>query len=93
MLLSFKYIRQTTKNGRTFSSVCLCVPVTYMCILVKKMQPIQVYSQDARCLDGGRARALDVEEGGAKHGKGADQTWAKRRVILTERTNIHIHSK
>lgn len=74
--------------------VCLCVPVTYMCILVKKMQPIQVYSQDAWGLDGGRARALDVEEGGAKHGKGTDQTWAKKkRVILTERTNIHMHNK
>lgn len=49
-----------------------------MSILVEKMQSVQIYSQDARGVDGGRATALDVEEGGAEHGEGADQTWGNR---------------
>ena len=53
-------------------SVCVCV--TYMSVLVKKVQSIQIYSQDAGCLDGGKATALDVEKGGAEHGKRTDQT-------------------
>lgn len=56
---------------------CEHVSVAYMSILVKEVQSIQIYSQDARGLDGGRAAALDVEEGGAEHGEGTDQTWAK----------------
>lgn len=51
--------------------------MTYMSILVKKVQSIQIYSQDAGGLDGGRATALDVEEGRTEHGEGTDQTWAK----------------
>lgn len=67
--------------------MCVCVSVTYMSILIKKVQSIQIYSQDAGCLDGGGATALDVEEGGAEHGKGTDQTWAKKdAVILKEST-------
>lgn len=57
--------------------VCVCVSVTYMSILVKKVQSVQIHSQDARGVDGGGAAALDVEEGGAKHGEGTDQTWGK----------------
>lgn len=48
-----------------------------MCVLVKKMKPVQINSQDAWGVDGRSARTLDVEEGGAKHGEGTDQTWAK----------------
>lgn len=51
--------------------------VTYVSILVEKVQPIQIYSQDAGGLDGGGATALDVEEGGAEHGEGTDKTWAE----------------
>lgn len=52
--------------------------VTYVGILVKKVQSIQIYCQDARGVDGSGATALDVEEGGAEHGEGTDQTWAKK---------------
>lgn len=48
-----------------------------MSILVEKVQSIQVHSQDAGGLDGRGAAALDVEEGGAEHGEGTDQTWVK----------------
>lgn len=51
--------------------------MTYMSILVKKVQSIQIHSQDAGGLDGGGATALDVKEGGTEHGEGADQTWTK----------------
>lgn len=51
-----------------------------MSILVKKVKSIQIYSQDAGSLDGGGATALDVEEGGAKHGEGTDQPWAKKHT-------------
>lgn len=54
---------------------CLCV--TYVSILVKKVQSIQVHSQDAWGTNGGRAQTLDVEERGAKHGEGTDQTCHK----------------
>lgn len=60
-----------------------CVSVTYMSILVKKVQSIQIHSQDARGVDGGRAAALDVEEGGAEHGEGTDQTWAENTQRVT----------
>ena len=56
--------------------------VTYVSILVEKVQPIQIYSQDAGSLDGGGATTLDVEEGGAEHGKGTDQTWAETHIQL-----------
>lgn len=46
--------------------------VTYMCVLVKEVQSIQIYSQDTGCLDGGRVAALDIEEGGPKHWKSTD---------------------
>lgn len=49
-----------------------------MSILVKKVQSVQIYSQDARGVDGCGARTLNVEEGGAEHGEGTDQTWAKK---------------
>lgn len=64
--------------------MCVCVSVTYMSILIKKVQSIQIYGQDARGMDGGGATALDVEEGGAEHGEGTDQTWGKntQRVIF-----------
>lgn len=45
-----------------------------MSVLVEKVKSIQVDSQDAGCLDGGRATAVDVEEGRAEHGEGTDQT-------------------
>lgn len=48
--------------------------VTYMSILVKEVKSVQIYSQDAGCLDGGGATALDVEEGRAKHREGTNQT-------------------
>lgn len=50
-----------------------------MCILVKKLQPIQIYSKDAGGVDGYRARTLDVEERGTEHGEGTDQTWTKKK--------------
>lgn len=43
-----------------------------MCVLVEKVQSIQVYSQDTGSLDGGRATTLDVEEGRPKHWKSTD---------------------
>lgn len=45
-----------------------------MGILVEKMQSVQIHSQDAGGLDGGGAAALNVEERGAEHGEGTDQT-------------------
>lgn len=60
-----------------------------MSILVKKVQSIQIYSQDAGCLDGGGATALDVEEGGAEHGKGTDQTWAIKRCRYLKGKYLH----
>lgn len=56
--------------------------VTYVSFLVKKVQPVQVHSQDARGTDGGRAQALDVEERGAEHGEGTDQTCNKMYQLL-----------
>lgn len=52
----------------------VCVSATYMCVLVKKVQPVQIYSKDAGGVDGYRARTLDVEERRAEHGEGTDQT-------------------
>lgn len=49
-----------------------------MSILVKKVKSVQIYGQDTRGVDGHRARALDVEEGGAEHGERTDQTWADK---------------
>lgn len=49
-----------------------------MSILVKKVESIEIDCQDARGVDGGRARTLDVEEGGAEHGEGTDQTCGKQ---------------
>ena len=54
--------------------------VTYMSVLVEKVQSVQIYGQDARRADGGGATALDVEEGGAEHGEGTHQTWAEKRT-------------
>lgn len=59
-----------------------------MSILFKEVQSIQIYSQDTRGLDGGRATALDVEEGRAKHRKGSDQTWQRRASYPKE---IYLH--
>jgi len=52
---------------------CESKPVTYVSVLVKKVQPIQINSQDARGVDGGRAGTLDVKEGGAEHRESTDQ--------------------
>ena len=56
-------------------SVRVCVQVTYVGVLVEKVQSVLIDSQDARGLEGGGARTLDVEEGGAKHGEGTDEAW------------------
>lgn len=45
-----------------------------MSVLVEKMNPIQIHRQDAGRLDRRRAAAVDIKEGRAEHGKGADQT-------------------
>lgn len=55
----------------------------YVCALVQKMQALLIDGQDARSVEGGGATTVDVEEGGAEHGEGADQAFtqvAKRRV-------------
>lgn len=48
-----------------------------MRILVKKVQSVQIHSEDAGGLNGGRARTLDVEERRPEHVEGTDQTWTK----------------
>lgn len=45
-----------------------------MGVFVEKVESVQIYCQDAWGLDGGRARTLNVEKRGAKHGEGTDQT-------------------
>ena len=59
----------------------VCVQVTYVGVLVEKVQSVLIDSQDARGLEGGGARTLDVEEGGAKHGEGTDEAWRNTNVI------------
>lgn len=66
--------------------VCVFLCLAYMSILIKKVQSIQIDSQNAGGLNGGGATALDVEEGGAKHGKCTDQTWAKKKRQLSLKT-------
>lgn len=72
---------------------CECVFETYMSVLVKKVQSIQIYSQDARGMDGCQARTLDVEEGRAEHGEGADQTWERRTQRVTTNLPEHFSQK
>lgn len=60
----------------------------YVCALVQKMQALLTNSQDARSVEGGGATTMDVEEGGAKHGEGADQTYTqvtKRRAQVSNK--------
>lgn len=52
----------------------LFLAVTYMSVLVEKMKPIQIHCQDAGRLDRRQATAVDIKEGRAEHGEGADQT-------------------
>lgn len=50
---------------------------TYVCALVQKMQAVLIDRENARSVEGGGAAAVDVEEGGAEHGEGADQAFAQ----------------
>lgn len=58
----------------------------YVCALVQKMQALLIDGQDARSVEGSGATTVDVEEGGAKHGEGADQAFtqvARRRARVS----------
>ena len=44
-----------------------------MRVLVQKVEAMLIDSENTRSVQRGGATALDVEEGGAKHGEGADQ--------------------
>jgi len=53
--------------------VCVCAVFPYMRVLLQKVKAMLVDSENTRGVQRGGATALDVEEGGAKHGEGADQ--------------------
>ena len=55
-----------------------------MGILVEEVQSVLIDSQDAWGLEGGGARTLDVEEGGAKHRKGTDQAWGEHTGLYSD---------
>lgn len=60
----------------------------HVCALVQKVQALLIDGQDARSVEGGGATTVDVEEGGAKHGEGADQACkqvTKRRAGLSNK--------
>ena len=82
-------------SGSSATWDCGCLSVTYMSILVQEVESVQIYSQDARGLDGGGARTLDVEEGGAEHGEGTDQTWVKQthQICVFSSTSLLIMQK
>ena len=46
----------------------------YVSVFLQEMQSVLIDSQDAGGVDRGGATAVDVEEGGAKHGEGTNQT-------------------
>lgn len=59
---------------------------TYVRALVQKMQAVLIDGQNAGSVEGGGAAAVDVEEGGAERGEGADQAFtqvAKRRARVS----------
>lgn len=64
----------------------------YVCALVQKMQALLIDGQDARSVEGGGATTVDVEEGGAKHGEGADQAFtqvAKKRTRVSNKKYLN----
>lgn len=48
---------------------------TYMGVFVEEVEAVLIDSQNAGSHDGAVAAALNVEEGRAEHGEGADQPW------------------
>lgn len=55
--------------------VSLCVVCSsYMCIFVQEVETPGIDSKNARSIEGGGAAAVDVEEGGTKHGEDTYQT-------------------
>lgn len=46
----------------------------YVCVFVQEVKAVLIDSDDTGSVEGGGAAAVDVEEGGAKHGEGTDQT-------------------
>lgn len=59
--------------------VCVFLCLAYMSILIKKVQSIQIDSQNAGGLNGGGATALDVEEGEPNMGNALTRPGQKKR--------------
>ena len=61
-----------------------------MGVFIKEIQSILIDSQYTRGHNGAVAAALDVEEGGAKHGEGTDQACVTKRRVIQVITEAHV---